>query len=194
MTWIKTIRPEDADDSLKAVYSSINSARKNIANIHLVQSLNPAALEAHFELYKAVVFTNRNGLPRITKERIGVLVSHQNSCNYCKRHHGEALRQLGEPTAERLELEEGKIPMHLPEEERSMLRWVVRIANQPNLADPQDIRELREIGYDDPKILDIVLTISYFSFVNRLALLTGVGLEPWFAETCGPLEGSPEDE
>lgn len=187
MSWIKHVPPELAEGQLKNIYGSISSARRHVAAVHQVQSLHPAALQAHWELYKSIL-TYEDGLQRITKERIGVLISEHNGCDYCKRHHGEALRQLDEDTETRLALEEGRIPVGLPDEEKFLLRWALRVSAKPELASETDIEELRAIGFSDREILDVALTVSYFNFITRLVEILGVQLEPWFGETCGPVE------
>ncbi len=48
-------------------------------------------------------------------------------------------------------------------------------------------RALRDAGFDDRAVLDAVLVVAYFSFVNRIALLLGVQVERGFEATCGPL-------
>ena len=45
---------------------------------------------------------------------------------------------------------------------------------------------LRELGMDDRAILDAILTVGYFNFVNRLVLATGLEVEPNYTDTCGP--------
>ena len=49
----------------------------------------------------------------------------------------------------------------------------------------EGIEALRAVGLDDRAILDLVLVIAYYSFVNRLASGLGVPLEP---ERGGPPE------
>jgi uncharacterized peroxidase-related enzyme len=95
MPWIDTVPPERAYGALADLYRAIAGARGGVAEVHQVQSLNPKAMAAHLELYKAVVF-QRSSLSRRQRERIGVVVSAANACAYCVAHHGQALRGLGE--------------------------------------------------------------------------------------------------
>jgi alkylhydroperoxidase family enzyme len=68
-----------------------------------------------------------------------------------------------------------------------MLRWARRATLEPAAASEADLRVLRDTGLDDCAILDAVLVVAYFSFVNRIALLLGVQVEQGFEATCGPL-------
>lgn len=183
MTWIATVPPEEAVGELAELYESIAAARGGVADIHRAQSLNVAAMKAHLDLYRAIVF-QRSSLGRIDRERIAVVVSQSNACSYCIAHHAEALRALRESSEVIDRLSRGEIPSTLPERERLLLRWAVRGAREPALATQRDIEELRGAGYDDRAIADAALTVAYFSLVNRLVLLLGVELESDFAHTC----------
>lgn len=79
MPWIQTIPPSDADGELAELYGAIGSARGGVADVHLIQSLNPRAMRAHLEIYKAIVFA-RSPLSRKDRERIAVVVSAANAC------------------------------------------------------------------------------------------------------------------
>lgn len=183
MSWIATVPPAEAEGTLKTVYEAIACTRGGVADIHRAQSLNVAALKAHLELYKAIVF-QRSSLRRIDRERIAVVVSSANTCRYCVAHHAEALRNLHDDSAVVDLLSTGDIPDSLPAPARLLLAWAKRGALQPAQASETDIRELRSAGWDDRAVTDAALTVAYFSFVNRLVLLLGVELEDDFARTC----------
>lgn len=187
MPWIMTVPPGQALDELAQIYDAIGAARGGVAEIHQIQSLNPRALRAHLELYKAVIF-GRSPLDRMARERIGVAVSAANECRYCVAHHGEALRRLGDDAAVVEGIGRGEVPDGLPPAEQTLLRWVTQAARRPAACTEADIAELRCAGFDDRAILDATLTIAYFSFVNRLVLLLGVVVEEDFETTCGDSE------
>lgn len=190
MTWVETIAPETAQGDLAEIYRSIASARGGVAEVHRAQSLNPRALRAHLDLYRAVVF-QRSTLGRAARERIAVVVSAANRCDYCIAHHGEALRQLGEDPSIVDALGRGSLPETLGQADRALLRWARLGATDAARASKSDLETLRSHGFDDRAILDAALTIAYFSFVNRLTLLLGVGLEADYARTCGNVAEDP---
>lgn len=191
MAWIQTISPEESRSELRALYDAIAAARGGVADIHRVQSLNPRAMRAHLELYKAIVFA-RSSLGRVARERIAVVVSAANRCAYCIAHHSEALVQLGDDPGIVQALAAGEIPEDLQPADVALLRWAQRGATAPDASGEADVRELRGGGLDDRAILDAALTIAYFSFVNRLVLLLGVSVEETYQETCAPtLEEDP---
>lgn len=191
MTWVKTIAPETAQGDLAEIYRSIASARGGVAEVHRAQSLNPRALRAHLDLYRAVVF-QRSTLGRAARERIAVVVSAANRCDYCVAHHAEALKQLGEDPSIVEALVRRGLPESLGPTDRALLRWARLGATDPARASKSDLETLRSHGFDDRAILDAALTIAYYSFVNRLTLLLGVELEADYARTCGNVAEDPD--
>lgn len=182
MTWIQTISPASAQGDLAEIYAAVASARGGVAAIHIAQSLNPRAIRAHLELYKAVVFA-RSSLSRVARERIAVVVSYANRCAYCVNHHAAALRSLGDAPHLVEALGRGDLEP-FADADRALLSWARRAATEPATTAEGDVAGLRAAGLDDRAILDAVLTVSYFSFVNRIVLLLGVELEDGFEQTC----------
>jgi uncharacterized peroxidase-related enzyme len=187
MSWIQKITPEGAEGELADFYRAIGGSRGGVAEVHQVQSLNPRAMKAHLELYKAVVFA-RSSLSRIRRERIAVTVSAANECRYCVGHHSEALRNLRDEPATFEALGRGEFPDALSGADAALLRWAREMTLRPADANEARVAELRELGFDDRAILDATLTIGYFNFVNRLVLLLGCDLEEGYADTCGDEE------
>lgn len=81
MSRIKVIPPAEATGELAEQYSRMRDADGNVANILTVHSLNPAALQAHFDLYKTIMF-GPSELSRAQREMIAVVVSTANNCHY----------------------------------------------------------------------------------------------------------------
>ena len=56
-----------------------------------------------------------------------------------------------------------------------MLAYVEKLTLRPWEMAEQDVVELRNIGFSDAAVLDIVQVTSYYAFVNRIA--DGLGVE-----------------
>lgn len=78
--WIRVVRPDSAEGELRDVYRSMGACR-GVSNILGVQSLHPAALSAHDDLYRTVMF-GPSPLSRIERESVAVVVSAANDCFY----------------------------------------------------------------------------------------------------------------
>lgn len=168
MSYIDWIEPDAATGPLRQLYDQITAARGGVADVHKVQSLNPRAMAAHLDLYRAVMFLP-SPLPRAWREAIAVAVSRANSCDYCVAHHQTALKGLPDRD----------VPP-------ALLKWAERLTRTPESASARDVEGLRTLGLDDRAVLDAILTVAYFNFVNRLVLATGLSVEADYERTCRP--------
>ena len=57
-----------------------------------------------------------------------------------------------------------------------MLDYCVKLTMQPAAMRESDVRRLREHGFDDTAISDIVQTAALFNYYDRLA--DGLGIDP----------------
>ena len=81
MPWIKVIEPEDATSELKEEYDAAAQRAGKVFNILKVQSLNPGALRASMQMYRATMF-GPSGLSRAEREMLATVVSWANHCFY----------------------------------------------------------------------------------------------------------------
>ncbi len=81
MPWIKVIEPEDAAGELKQEYDDAAKRAGKVFNILKVQSLNPGALRASMQMYRATMF-GPSGLSRAEREMLATVVSWANRCFY----------------------------------------------------------------------------------------------------------------
>ena len=58
-----------------------------------------------------------------------------------------------------------------------MLDYVVKLTKEPWKMVKADVQSLRDAGFSDEGILDIVQVAGYYAYVNRLADGLGVELE-----------------
>jgi len=177
MAWIKAIDENQAEGPLAEAYDNIKNRRGKLSNIMRAQSLNPAAMVAHMDLYLQLMFGN-TGLRRELRELIGVVVSLTNHCGYCVNHHAEALNYYWKNKSRIEQLKQDYSSLDFPENTKVMLEYCVKLTLYPQSLDEADVNVLREVGFPEEDILNINLIVSYFNFVNRIVLGLGVELSP----------------
>jgi len=182
MAWIDTIDLEDADDELRDLYDEIIDTRGKLSNILKVHSLNPAALADHLQLYDTLLF-GRSDLRRAEREAIAVVVSAINNCPYCVEHHAEALAAYWDDArVEELATDHTALD-DLSDRLRVACDVAALLTREPDGMTEAHVDRLRNAGWSDRSVLDIVLIIAYFNFVNRIA--TGLGVEMSPEEVTG---------
>ena len=173
MSWIATIDERNSFGKLKNFYEEIIEKRGKLSNIMRIHSLNPEAMKKHMELYLTLMFGSSK-LKREKRELIAVVVSSVNNCDYCVNHHAEALNNYWKNKEKiRLLLRDFRAA-DIPEKDKRMLNYVVKLTKNPSMVDEEDVESLKKTGFSDRDILDINLITSYFNFVNRIALGLGV--------------------
>ena len=178
MTWIKTIKFEDAIGEIKDLYQRIKGPNDNVDNIMMAHSLRPHSMVGHMALYKNVIHHPRNTLPKWLLEAIGVCVSSINNCDYCLEHHYEGMRKLlnDEERSKniRIALVRGKAEEVFEGIELAAIMYSVKLTLTPEKISLNDIEGLRETGLDDGQILEINQVAAYFAYANRMVLGLGV--------------------
>ena len=173
MSWIDEIAVSDADGKLAEMYAELIKKRGKVSNILKVHSLNPEAMEGHLDLYMTLMF-GKSGLSRLEREAIAVVVSATNDCAYCVNHHAEALRRYikDDETLELLSTADGLET--LEPRLSNIVRHAEKLTSAPGAMTESDLGELRAVDLSDRDILDLTLIVSYFNFVNRIAVGLGV--------------------
>jgi uncharacterized peroxidase-related enzyme len=173
MPYIKTIDYEESTGELRTIYDSLIGSRGKLAGVHKIQSLNPAALLAHMDLYKATMF-GRSPLKRYQREMMAVVVSAANRCPYCVAHHKEALLFYWKDE-ERVGRVAGRFDTSdLTATDAALCHLARNLTLRPSDSSEAVVEQLRQAGLDDRAILDAVQVIAYFNFVNRMVLALGV--------------------
>lgn len=182
MSWIDIIDNDAAQGELADVYQRLIETRGKTSNIMRVQSLNPEAMDAHLDLYLAVMFDD-SGLTREEREVIAVAVSSANDCPYCITHHANALKAYwrDDEKVDRFAANPALFD-GLDDRQRILVDYALQVTANPGATTEATVDEMRTAGLDDEEILCANLVVSYFNFVNRIALGLGVAATEQEAE------------
>ncbi len=177
MANIQVIEPTEADGYLKEVYDQILESRGKIAEVYKIQSLNPRSIIRHMDLYITLMY-GKSPLKRPEREMLGVIVSKSNNCEYCVVHHFEALKHYLKDHQKLKKILDNYHKAGLSEREQMLCELAEVMTRIPESKKVHSlIRELKKSGMTERGILDTVMIISYFNFVNRIVLSLDVKLE-----------------
>lgn len=175
MAFIDIIEPEKADGKLKDIYEELKQKRGKLAKVHKIQSLHPESITAHMDLYMSVMFS-KSPLSRAQREMMAVVVSATNNCEYCQMHHAEALNHYWKDRNRIEQLRSNYNKLDLNNVDKRLCQLARELTLNPgSINEEKYIQPLKNTGLSDRAILDAVLVISYFNFVNRMVL--GLGVE-----------------
>ncbi len=178
MAWIKTVPYEEATGRLKTLYDRVKGPEGAIDNILKAHSLRPHSMEGHMTLYKNVLYHSGNKLPSWFLESIGAYVSVLNGCTYCTAHHFEGLIRLIKDHDRAISICAALAaddPAHAFDGwELAAMLYARALTLAPKSVNEQSIRDLRDAGLDDGKILEVNQVASYFAYANRMVMGLGV--------------------
>lgn len=127
------------------------------------------------------IFFTQKGLPRAERELAAAVTSKVNGCIYCASVHALRASQLSkrvEDVQRLLEVEQGA-SLSVGQDERwaAQIDFAASLAATPALAGSEQLQRLRTLGLDDLQLLDLVQSVAFFSWANRLMLSLG---EPYW--------------
>lgn len=176
MARIKIIQPEEATGELKEIYTGLKESRGKVAEVHKMQSLNPKSITDHMNMYMTIMFS-KSPLRRYQREMMAVVVSASNGCQYCIRHHAEALNFYWK-NEERLQLLIADYTScDLNKTDMLLCEFAKELTLHPDSAKSEMLAEKVKTLLGDRALLDGSMVVSYFNFVNRMVNSLGIELE-----------------
>lgn len=146
-----------------------------VPNVLQSYAFNIEKLNAFTAMYNDIMLAD-SGLTKLEREMIAVVVSSLNKCYYCLTAHGAAVRQLsGDP-----QLGE-KLVMNwrfadLEPRVWAMLEFAENLTLASAKTSESDRQSLRDVGFSDADIFDIVSVTGFFNMTNRVA--SGIAMRP----------------
>jgi len=184
--WINYIDEDAAEGPLAELYEQARKTSPNgkVPDNIKVLSLRPRVAQAKEQMRRALIGP-ASSLGAKRADMISVAVSGMNNCHFCGAAHAGSLVRRGEQTQdEAIALYANWRSLDLPPEEVAMLEYAEKLNFHPSGTTEADLQTLRDVGFSDENITDIVTLIAYRNFVNRLHDGLGLGLD-WLRERHG---------
>lgn len=175
MPYIDVVSHEDSEGELRDIYDNIVETRGKLADVHMIQSLNPKSIINHMDLYMTIMF-GKSPLRRVQREMIAVVVSKSNDCAYCQLHHAAAVQHYWKDEVKTNQLKKDYSKLELSEIDMTLCDYAKSLTENPNGENKNLTDKLRTLGLSDRAILDGALVIAYFNFVNRIVLGLGIAV------------------
>lgn len=195
MSWIRVIPYNESSGKLRRLYDKVTGPGNNVDNIMMVHGLRPHTMTGHMALYKNVLHSSDNALPKWYLETLGIFVSVLNDCLYCIEHHFAGLRRLLNDDRKANEIKSSLIKKDFitsfGDKFSSGLKYAEKLTLYPNRVKEQDVDAMRNMGMDDGEILEINQVVSYFNYANRTVLGLGVSIK---GDILGLSPNNSEDE
>jgi uncharacterized peroxidase-related enzyme len=166
MAKIKAIALELASENAKATMEMVNKKLGRVPNMYQVMANSPAVLEAYVKFNGAL---STGSLGNKMAELIALSTAEFNSCSYCLSAHNFFSTKVG-LTEE--QIKEGRAFHAQDEKTLAGLLFVKKILETPKSISTNDIEPLRNIGYSDGDILEIIANVIRNIFTNYINIVS----------------------
>jgi uncharacterized peroxidase-related enzyme len=149
--------PSKAQPSLQAVKKQLGM----VPNLFRLVGNSPAALEGYLGLNGALA---KGELEAPTRERIALAVAEINGCNYCLSAHsylGKNLAKLSDA-----EIAANRDGGSTDPKADAAVRFAVRLVHARGHISDADIQAVRQAGYSDAQLIEIVLHVALNTLTN----------------------------
>ena len=160
MPRIQPIELDQAHPKAKALLEGVHKSLGITPNLMRTLAQSPATLEAMIGFRKAL--SGASISPQL-REQIALTVAGENSCGYCASAHTAVGTKLGVDTDELAANLKGLSSDHKTE---AALEFARRIVIERGWVSDDDLRHVREAGYSEGEITEIVAAVAQNLFSN----------------------------
>ncbi|SDG49637.1 peroxidase-related enzyme [Roseospirillum parvum] len=162
--------PENPDigPEMRAFFEKCEEKLGMVPNVLRAYTMHPEKLKA-FSAYYNTLMLGPSGLSKLEREMIAVTVSSANRCYYCLVAHGQAIRQLAEDPELGEMIAFNYRVAELPARQRRMLDFAWKLTVSPHEVAEADRQGLRDEGFSEADIFDIIDVAAFFNYTNRMA-------------------------
>lgn len=159
-----------AENTPKAAHALLDAVQQQLGmvpNLMKLLAQSPAALEGYLSLNGAM---NKATLSVALRERIALVIAEYNGCNYCLSAHdylGQNIARIG-----RTELNAARDAHSEDARTDAALQFALRVAQARGQVSDAEIASLRQAGFDQTAIIEIVVTVALnvlTNYVNNVA-------------------------
>jgi uncharacterized peroxidase-related enzyme len=151
--------PAASQPLLQAVQKMLGS----VPNLFRLVSNSPAALEGFLGMSGALA---KGALPAPTRERIALAVAEINGCDYCLSAHTYLGTNLAKLDAE--EIAANRDGRSNDAKADAAVRFAASVAHQRGKVSPAELQAVRDAGYSDAQIIEIVQHVALNVWTNYL--------------------------
>jgi len=165
----------ELDEDMRRYFEVCQEKLGIVPNVLRALSFDQTKLRNFANFYNEVMLGD-SGLSRLEREMIAVVVSSINHCYYCLVSHGQSVRKLSKDPVLGELLVMNYRSAKLSPRERAMLDFATKLTETPAKVQEADRQRVRDAGFSDRDIWDIVTATGFYNMTNRMS--TGVSMMP----------------
>jgi uncharacterized peroxidase-related enzyme len=171
MSRINPVSKETANPKSLEILTAVNKALGIVPNMVATMAQSPAVANAY------VGFNNdlsQGSLSAKIRERIALTVAEENSCDYCLAAHTFLGKKVGLSEAEVVNARRGASD---EPKVAAALAFATKVVEKRGQATDADVAALRQHGFSDGEIIEIIANVVLNIFTNYLNIAAGTEID-----------------
>jgi uncharacterized peroxidase-related enzyme len=160
MSRLNQIAPESATGKAKELLDAVNARLGLVPNMTRAMANAPAVLNGYLQFSAALGHGN---LPAKTRELIALTVAQANGCEYCLAAH-TAIGKMAGLTAE--QIRDSRQGHAVDPKVDALIRFARMVAKAKGRVSDGELKAIREAGFDDGAIAEVVAHVALSVFTN----------------------------
>lgn len=163
---IATLNPETTTGKSKELFNVVAEKLGFIPNLIKVFGNSPATLQAYLSLGE---LTASGNFSKKFREQLALAIAEENSCDYCLSAHS-AIGKMNGLTEE--QVANSRRALATDAQEQVALQFAQSVTKNRGNVTAEEINSMKEAGYSDEAILEIVLNVvanTLTNYVNHIA-------------------------
>ncbi len=164
MSQFRLIEPQQASPEAREMLTSVQAKLGRLPNLFKAMANAPATLEAYLSLNDAL---SRGSLSARLREQIALTVAERNGCHYCLAAHTAVGKILGLSDDEIINNRRAESS---DQATSAALTFAGSLVDKRGAVSESDVEKVREAGFDDSRIAELVTTVVMNIFSNYFNL------------------------
>ena len=152
-----------APANARPLLEGVNKMLGSVPNLFRIVATSPAALEGYLGMFGAL---GKGTLPAPTRERIALAIAEYNGCSYCLSAHTYLGKNLAKLTEE--EISANRHGSSSDPKAAAAVSFAVSVAHQKGRVTESEFKAVKDAGYTDEQIVEIILHVALNVFTNYL--------------------------
>jgi uncharacterized peroxidase-related enzyme len=171
MERIPPVNPQAAQGRAKELLNAVKAKLGLVPNSLRVMAVAPSVLDAYLGFSGAL---SHGVLPARIREQLALDVGEANHCDYCVSAHSALGKQVGLTDHDVLDSRRG---VSTDRKTDALLRFARTVVEKRGVIEDADIAAVREAGYGDAEIAEVVAHVALNIFTNYFNNVAGTTID-----------------
>jgi uncharacterized peroxidase-related enzyme len=171
MSRIQPVNQNTADAATAELLGSVKKKLGTVPNIVATMANSPAVAKAYLGFSQAL---SGGTLPPRLREQIALVVGETNDCDYCVAAHTTIGKGVGLTEAETCD---ARRACSSCKKEQTVLEFARKVVEERGVVADADVEQLRQAGYTDGEVGEIVANVALNLFTNYFNHVAGTEVD-----------------